>query len=72
MTAHITLCRSRALAASSTTLRPMASIQKTATGYRARYRDSSKKEHLKRFKLKKDAQRWLDQETNQDPDTATG
>ena len=34
-----------------------------ASGYRARYRDSSKKEHLKRFKLKKDAQRWLDQET---------
>lgn len=31
--------------------------------YRARYRDSSGKEHLKRFKLKRDAQRWLDQET---------
>jgi integrase len=41
----------------------MGSVQKTATGYRARYRDSSKKEHLKRFKLKRDAQRWLDQET---------
>jgi integrase len=40
----------------------MASIQKTATGYRARYRDGSKKEHLKRFKLKKDAQQWLDAE----------
>jgi integrase len=40
------------------------SIQKTATGYRARYRDASKKEHLKRFKLKRDAQRWLDQETS--------
>jgi integrase len=42
----------------------MGSIQKTDTGYRARYRDSSKKEHLKRFKLKRDAQRWLDQETS--------
>ena len=44
-------------------MRPVASIQKTATGYRARYRDGSKKEHLKRFKYKRDAQRWLDQET---------
>lgn len=41
----------------------MASIQKTATGYRARYRDISGKEHLHRTKLKKDAQRWLDIET---------
>jgi integrase len=32
--------------------------------YRARYRDSSGKEHLKRFALKRDAQRWLDQETS--------
>jgi integrase len=44
---------------------PVASIQKTANGrYRARYRDSSGKEHLKRFALKRDAQRWLDQETS--------
>jgi integrase len=42
----------------------VASIQKTENGrYRARYRDSSGKEHLKRFALKRDAQRWLDQET---------
>jgi hypothetical protein len=42
----------------------MASIQKMTNGrYRARYRDSSGKEHLKRFALKRDAQRWLDQET---------
>jgi integrase len=40
----------------------VASIQKTATGYRARYRDRDKKEHLKRFKLKRDAERWLAQE----------
>jgi hypothetical protein len=40
------------------------SIQRTSNGrYRARYRDSSGKEHLKRFALKRDAQRWLDQET---------
>jgi integrase len=40
------------------------SIQKTANGrYRARYRDSSGKEHLHRFGLKRDAQHWLDQET---------
>jgi integrase len=32
--------------------------------YRARYRDGSKKEHLKRFALKREAQRWLDQETS--------
>jgi hypothetical protein len=31
---------------------------------RARYRDSSGKEHLHRFALKRDAQRWLDQETS--------
>jgi integrase len=31
--------------------------------YRARYRDASGKEHLKRFALKRDAQQWLDQET---------
>jgi integrase len=42
----------------------VASIQKMSNGrYRARYRDSSGKEHLKRFALKRDAQRWLDQET---------
>jgi integrase len=46
-------------------MRPVASIQKTANGrYRARYRDSSGQEHLKRFALKRDAQRWLDQETS--------
>jgi integrase len=43
----------------------VASIQKMANGrYRARYRDSSGKEHLKRFALKREAQRWLDQETS--------
>ncbi len=31
--------------------------------FRARYRDSSGKEHLKRFALKRDAQRWLDAKT---------
>jgi integrase len=42
----------------------MASVQKTPNGrYRARYRDASGKEHLKRFALKRDAQRWLDGET---------
>jgi integrase len=41
------------------------SIQKTSNGrYRARYRDSSGHEHLKRFALRRDAQRWLDQETS--------
>jgi integrase len=41
----------------------MGSIQKTANGrYRARYRDSGGKEHLKRFALKRDAQEWLKQE----------
>jgi integrase len=40
----------------------MGSVQKTPTGYRARYRDGSKKEHLKRFKLKRDAEAWLKQE----------
>jgi hypothetical protein len=40
------------------------SIQKTPNGpYRARYRDSSGHEHLKRFKLKSEARAWLDQET---------
>src|SRR5829696_3140908 len=43
----------------------VASIQKMSNGrYRARYRDSSGKEHLKRFALKRDAQRWLDQESS--------
>jgi integrase len=43
----------------------VASIQKTSNGrYRARYRDSTGKEHLKRFALKRDAQRWLDTETS--------
>jgi integrase len=41
----------------------MASIQRTPNGrWRARYRDGTGKEHLKRFALKRDAQRWLDQE----------
>jgi integrase len=46
-------------------MRHVGSVQKTSNGrYRARYRDSSGQEHLKRFKLKRDAQRWLDQETS--------
>jgi integrase len=42
----------------------MASVEKTPNGrYRARYRDAGGKEHLRRFALKRDAQRWLDAET---------
>jgi integrase len=42
----------------------VASIQKTPNGrYRARYRDSSGKEHLKRFRLRRDAEQWLKAES---------
>lgn len=42
----------------------MASIRKRPDGrWRARYRDSSGKEHAKHFKRKVDAQRWLDKTT---------
>lgn len=40
----------------------MASIKQRADGvWRARYRDAAGKEHAKHFKLKRDAQRWLDE-----------
>lgn len=39
------------------------SIQKTPNGrWRARYRDGSKHEHLKRFRTKAEAEAWLRQE----------
>lgn len=42
----------------------MASIKQRPDGsYRARYRDLSGKEHAKHFRLKRDAKKWLDQET---------
>lgn len=42
----------------------MASIAQRPDGvWRARYRDGSGKEHARHFKLKRDAQRWLDEET---------
>lgn len=42
----------------------MASIQKRENGkWRARYRDSSGREHAKHFDRKTDAQRWLDEVT---------
>lgn len=42
----------------------MASIKQRADGvWRARYRDSAGKEHARHFKLKRDAQRWLDEVT---------
>lgn len=42
----------------------MASIQKRPDGrWRARYRDSARKEHARHFKRKIDAQRWLDEVT---------
>lgn len=42
----------------------MASIQKRPDGvYRARYRDATGKEHARHFKVKRDAQRWLDEVT---------
>jgi integrase len=42
----------------------MASIKQRPDGsYRARHRDPSGKEHAKHFRLKRDAQKWLDQET---------
>jgi integrase len=42
----------------------MSSIKQRPDGsYRARYRDHAGKEHAKHFRLKRDAQKWLDQET---------
>jgi hypothetical protein len=42
----------------------MSSIRQRPGGsYRARYRDLAGKEHAKHFRLKRDAQKWLDQET---------
>jgi integrase len=42
----------------------MASIKERPNGmYRARYRDATGREHARHFKLKRDAQRWLDEET---------
>jgi integrase len=42
----------------------MASIRQRPDGsYRARYRGLSGKEHAKHFRLRRDAQKWLDQET---------
>jgi integrase len=42
----------------------MASIkQRPDRSYRARYRDAAGREHAKHFRLKRDAQKWLDQET---------
>lgn len=42
----------------------MASIKQRPDGvWRARYRDNAGKEHARHFKLKRDAQRWLDEVT---------
>jgi integrase len=42
----------------------MASIKRRPDGvYRARYRDDAGREHAKHFDLKRDAQRWLDDQT---------
>lgn len=42
----------------------MASVKQRTDGvWRARYRDASGKEHARHFKLKRDAQEWLDGET---------
>ena len=42
----------------------MASLKQRPNGsWRARYRDAAGKEHARHFKLKRDAQRWLDEET---------
>lgn len=42
----------------------MASIQQRPNGkYRARYRDDAGKEHAQHFTLKREAQKWLDQQT---------
>ena len=42
----------------------MSSIRQRPDGsYRARYRDLAGKEHAKHFRLRRDAQKWLDQET---------
>jgi hypothetical protein len=37
--------------------------QRPDGSYRARYRGLDGKEHAKHFRLKRDAQKWLDQET---------
>lgn len=43
----------------------MASIKQRPDGvWRARYRDAAGKEHARHFKLKRDAQLWLDEETS--------
>src|SRR5215218_2144746 len=43
---------------------PMSSVAKRSDGqWRARYRDSSGKEHARHFARKVDAQRWLDETT---------
>ena len=40
----------------------MASIKQRSDGvWRARYRDADGQEHARHFKLKRDAQRWLDE-----------
>lgn len=42
----------------------MASIKQLPNGgYQARFRDESRREHAKNFRLKRDAQRWLDEVT---------
>lgn len=42
----------------------MASIKQRSDGvWRARYRDAAGKEHARHFKLKRDAQRWIDEVT---------
>lgn len=42
----------------------MASIKQRPDGaWRARYRDRDNREHARHFKLKRDAQRWLDEQT---------
>lgn len=42
----------------------MASVKQQPNGrYRARYRDAAGKEHARHFKLKREAQRWLDEVT---------
>jgi hypothetical protein len=42
----------------------MASVKRHANGrWRARYRDDTGREHTRHFKLKKDAQRWINEQT---------
>lgn len=42
----------------------MASVKQRPNGaWRARYRDSTGKEHARHFKIKREAQRWLDEQT---------